>query len=137
MSVRTKSALLSLISLALIYGWYFAVGIADRLTGAHGHAPMRLLATVVAIVVVQIVGSTLIALTARDTWGAMDERERGFDRRATHAGYYVLIIGALIAAATLHLGAQPRDMADAILLAIVIAECVRQAVFLISHHRAA
>lgn len=137
MSFRYKSALLSLVSLALIYGWYFAAWTTDRRFGRHDGEPMRLVGTVVAVVIVQIVGTILIALTSQDRWGSMDERELGFDRRATNAGYYVLIVGALMAAATLHIGAHPHDMADAILLAVVIAECARQAVFLVSHHKAA
>ena len=137
MSFRYKSALLSLVSLALIYGWYFAAWTADRRFGVHGDESARLVVTVVTVVLVQIVGTIMIALTSGDRWGSLDERERGFDRRATSVGYYILIVGALIAAATLHIGAQPHDMADAILLAVVMAECARQTVFLISHHRAA
>lgn len=137
MSFRYKSALLSLVSLALIYGWYFAASIVDQRAGLHGDEPTRLVGTVVAMVIVQIVGTILIALTSGDRWGSMDERERGFDRRATNAGYYVAIVGALMAAATLFIGAHPHEMADAILFAIVVAECARQTVFLISHHKAA
>lgn len=137
MSFRYKSAVLSLISLAAVYGWYFAAWAADRRAGSHGAEPARLVATVVIVIVIQIVGNIVIAVTSRDKWSSMDERERGFDRRATNAGYYILISGALLAAATLHLGAHANDMADAILLAVVLAECSRQAVFLISHHRAA
>ena len=137
MSVRYKSALLSLASLVLIYGWYFTSWIADRYSGSHGAEPARLMGTVLAVIVIQVVGTILIAATAPDRWGVMDERERGFDRRATGVGYYVLIVGALAAAATSHAGAHPHDMADAILLAVVVAECARQAMFLLSHHRAA
>lgn len=96
----------------------------------------RLVETVVTVVLVQVVGTILIALSSGDRWGSLDERERGFDRRATNVGYYILIAGALTAAATLYIGAQPRDMVNAILLAVVTAECARQTVFLISHHRA-
>lgn len=137
MSLRYKSALLSLASLTIVYGWYFAEWLDDRRTGAHGAEPARLAATVLAVAVVQVVGMVLIAATSRDRWGVMDERERAFDRRATGIGYYVLVAGALMAAATLHVGARPRDMADAVLLAVVVAECARQVVFLVSHHRAA
>lgn len=57
----------------------------------------------------------VIAVTSRDRHAAMDERERGFDRRATCAGYYLLLAGALPAAATAHLGVRPADMANAVL----------------------
>lgn len=137
MSFRYKTALLSLVSLTAVYGWYFAAWAADRNTGSHGAEPMRLVVTVIAVVLIQLVGTVVIASTSRETWSGMDERERGFDRRATNAGYYILVSGALLAAATLHLGAHAHDMADAILLAVVFAECSRQTVFLMLHHKAA
>jgi hypothetical protein len=92
---------------------------------------------IVALVVIQILGHILIAGTSSDKYDAMDERERGFDRRATQVGYYVLIVGALAAIATVHMGFNGPMMGHAVLLAIVFAECVRQAIFLFSHHRAA
>jgi hypothetical protein len=136
MSFRYKSALLSLVSLALIYGWFFASLMRDRHTSPV-EMFVRLAGTVLLTVIFQIVGHAVIALTSRDKYGAMDERERGFDRRATSVGYYILITGALAAIATVHLGADAPDMGYAVLLAIVVAECARQAAFLILHHRAA
>jgi hypothetical protein len=137
MSFRYKSALLSLVSLAVINAWYFAMLLRDQHTRAHGDQVSRLVGGVLAMVAIQIVGHIAIAITSADGYGAMDERERGFDRRATSAGYYLMVAGAMLAAGTLHLGASRPDMANAILLAAVIAECSRQALFLIQHHRAA
>ena len=133
MSFRYKSALLTLVSLAVIYTYYF-VRIAG---GMPGTASLRLLVgVIVAIAVTQVAGTVVIALTSTDRWGPMDERERGLDRRATAIGYYLLIAGTLAAAALVHLGAGSGRMANAILLAIVVAECARQAVFMLLHHRA-
>ena len=137
MSFRYKSALLSLVSLASIYGWYFARVILDRHAGTHHDPLSNLVTAVLAIIAVQIFGHILIAGTSSDKYDAMDERERGFDRRATQVGYYVLIVGALAAIATVHMGFNGPMMGHAVLLAIVFAECVRQAIFLIAHHRAA
>ncbi|HWI84799.1 MAG TPA: hypothetical protein VNT42_00555 [Sphingomonas sp.] len=137
MSFRYKTALLSLISMALIYGWYFATVVIQRHSVVRGNPLAHLGAAVLLIAVVQIVGHLIIAGTSSDKYDAMDERERVFDQRATRAGYYILIVGALAAIATLHIGARGPDIGNAVLLAIVIAECARQAVFLISHHKAA
>ena len=138
MSFRYKSALLSLVSLLAIYGYYFTRVVSAVHFGGHiGNPVGLLLGIVVAIVVVQIVGHAIIAATSAERYARMDERERGFDRRATTVGYYLLIVCTLAATATLHIGATRPMMANAILLAIVIAECVRQAVFLALHHRAA
>lgn len=136
MSYRYKGALLSLVSMAAIYGWYFARLLLDpRRTGAENAG--RLVETVLLIAIVQVLGNILIAATSSDRYGPMDERERAFDRRATGIGYYLLIAGSLMAAATIHLHAGPPAIANAVLLAIVTAECSRQAIFLILHHRAA
>ncbi|CAN5301604.1 hypothetical protein BH10PSE17_BH10PSE17_15670 [soil metagenome] len=137
MSFRYKSALLSLISLVAIYGWYFLNWLIDHKDHVHFDGPVRLGGTVVLVTVVQVVGHMVIARTSSDRYGAMDERELGFDRRATSAGYYLMIIGTLAAIATLHFGAGPGDLANAALLAIVIAECSRQAIFVGLHHRVA
>ena len=134
MSFRYKSALLTLVSLAAIYSWYFARvanGIAD-----DGAMPL-LLGVVLAIAVAQIAGHAIIAATSSDRWGPMDERERSIDRRATSVGYYTLIVSVLAAAATVHWGTGSARMANAILLAIVVSECARQSVFLLLHHRTA
>src|SRR6187402_1266044 len=136
MSFRYKSALLSLVSTLLIYGWFFVKLLFARHAGTSVDPVVHLGGTVLAVVVVQIVGHIVIAGTSSDKYDAMDERERGFDRRATSVGYYILIVGALAAVATLHLGFSAADMGYAVVLAIVVAECTRQLVFLIAHHRA-
>ena len=136
MSFRYKSALLSLVSMAAIYGWFFVTvrwGPANP-TGQAANVALLVL-TVVLFAVVQAIGHAILAITSRDKYGAMDERERGFDQRATNVGYYVLIVGALMAIWTLR-GAGGFDMGYAVLLAIVVAECARQMVFLFLHHRA-
>jgi len=137
MSFRYKSALLSLVSMALVYGWFFIALIVNRHGAGHTNPVAHLATAIVALALIQIVGHAIIAGTSSDKYGALDERERAFDRRATMVGYYVLIVGALAAIATLHIGFSGPNMGHAVLLAIVVAECTRQAVFLILHHRAA
>jgi hypothetical protein len=132
MSPRYKIALLSLVSLAGIYAYYFA-RVASGITGQDA---VRLLhVTIVTIAIVQIAGHAIIIGTSSDRYGPMDERERDIDRRATAIGYYLLLVCALAATATLHLGASPPQMANAVLLAVVVAECARQGIFLVLHHR--
>ena len=137
MSFRYKSALLSLVSMALVYGWFFMSVMLHRHGDGHGNPAAHLGAAILALALIQIVGHAIIAGTSSDKYGAPDERERAFDRKATMVGYYVLIVGALAGIATLHLGFSGPDVGHAVLLAIVFAECTRQAVFLTLHHRAA
>lgn len=137
MSFRYKSALLSLVSLVLVYGWFFTALMLHKFGGQDFNPIASLGEAIVALAAIQIVGHIIIAGTSSDKYGAPDERERAFDRKATMVGYYVLIVGALAAIATLHLGFSAPDVGHAVLLAIVFAECTRQAIFLIAHHRAA
>jgi len=137
MSFRYKSALLSLVSMGLIYAWYFTFLVIHFRTGHPFDPVSHLIGTILLLAVVQILGHVLIAGTSSDKYDAMDERERGFDRRATQVGYYVLIVGALLGIGTLHLGFSGPMVGDAVLFAIVFAECMRQGMFLIAHHRAA
>lgn len=135
MSYRYKSALVSLVSLAIGYGWYFGVLIAHR--GSTGWPVVHLAGSVAIVTVLQIVGHIFIAVTSQDSRVPMDERELAFDRRATTVGYQMLIVGALLAVATLHIGFKGPDIANCVVLAIVIAECARQLKFLKLHHSAA
>lgn len=137
MSFRYKSALLSLVSMAAVYGWFFATLMLHKFGGRHFNPIVSLGGAILALAVIQIIGHIVIAGTSSDKYGPPDERERAFDRRATMIGYYVLIVGALAAIATVHLGFDAPELGHAVLLAIVFAECTRQAVFLIAHHRAA
>lgn len=137
MSFRYKSALLSLVSMAAIYAWFFIFLVIHYRTGHPFNPVAHLIGTIVALAIIQIVGHIIIAGTSSDKYDRPDERERAFDRRATQVGYYVLIAGALIGIGTLHLGFDGPMVGDAVLFAIVFAECTRQAVFLIAHHRAA
>jgi len=137
MSFRYKSALLSLISMALVYGCFFVSVMVQRHGDGHANPVVQLGGAILALALIQIVGNLIIAGTSSDKYSAPDERERAFDRKATTIGYYVLIVGALAGIATLHLGFSGPEIGYAVLLAIVVAECTRQAVFLILHHRAA
>jgi hypothetical protein len=137
MSFRYKSALLSLVSMTAVYAWYFAFLVIHFRTGHPFNPVAHLGGTILLLAFIQIVGHAIIAGTSSDKYDAMDERERVFDRRATQVGYYMLIVGALAAIATLHLGFDGPKIGDAVLFAVVFAECTRQAVFLIAHHKAA
>jgi hypothetical protein len=136
MSFRYKSALLSLVSMAAVYAWFFTFLVIHYRTGHPFDPVSHLIGTIVVLALIQIIGHIIIAGTSSDKYDRMDERERAFDRRATQVGYYVLIAGALIGIGTLHLGFDGPMVGDAVLFAVVFAECARQAVFLIAHHKA-
>jgi uncharacterized membrane protein len=136
MSFRYKSALLSLVSLVLVYGWYFGNVIARGHRGLEGGGYGGLVATVFWVTVIQIVGHVVIAILSPDRRCRLDERERAFDQRATTVGYYALICGLFGIMPLFNVGRSTAALANSVVLLVVAAECARQAVFLIQHHRA-
>ncbi len=84
MSFQEKRAWIAVASMGLIYGRYFW-----SLTMQGGRGPFgSLLATVIQLVVLQVVLITLAAiLNPRDAQAPQDERERLIDLRATRVAY--------------------------------------------------
>lgn len=134
MSFRYKSALLSLVSLVLIYGWYFATLIAHGRGGMIGNYH-GLVGTIVLVTIVQIVGHIVIAIFSADRTCRLDERERAFDLRATGVGYYALIAGLFGIMPLFGVDRNAASVANSVVLLVVVAECARQAIFLIQYHR--
>jgi hypothetical protein len=137
MSFRYKSALLSLISMVLVYGWYFGGMIAAGRHGMDNGNMTRLVGTIVALAIVQVAGHILIAAFSRDRGTCLDERERTFDLRATNVGYYALIAGLFSMLPMIGSARSVGSFANAVVLMVVAAECARQLAFLTQHHRAA
>jgi hypothetical protein len=84
MSFQEKRAWIAVASMGLIYGRYFW-----SLTMQGGRGPFgSLLATVIQLVIVQVVLTTIAAiLNPRDAQAAEDERERMIALRATRVAY--------------------------------------------------
>ena len=135
MSFRYKSAMLTLASLVVVYGWYFGSVIAMGRHGLDGGNVGGLIATVVILVIVLVAGHVLVAILSADREGRLDERERTFDLRATNVGYYALVTGLFGVLPFLGPLRSIDALANSILLLVVAAECARQAVFLIQYHR--
>jgi hypothetical protein len=107
MSFQEKSTALMLGIIAVVYGWYFVVvGSQLRNTAVTeiGYKAVMLV-TVVAVVVLAIVGHVLIVAVAPRDADASDERDRLIDLRGEGIGGYVLgtaaVAGLLLAVAEL------------------------------------
>ncbi len=137
MSFRYKSAMISLASLVLIYGWYFGGLLAAGRNGASGAGAAPLVFTAVLVIVVQIVAHIVVAIFSENRSNRLDERERGFDRKATYVGYYALLVGLFALMPVFGAGPGKAALLNAIVLLMVVAESARQAVFLIQYHSAA
>jgi hypothetical protein len=138
MSFRYKSAWVSLVSMVLVYGWYFGGVIAAGHNGfGTGGTMVGLIATIVILTVLQIVGHILIAIFSPGWSGKLDEREWAFELRATNVGYYALIAGLFGMVPLIGAAGSVHSFANAVVLMVVAAECARQVVFLTQFHKAA
>jgi hypothetical protein len=124
MSFREKSAWITLVSVLICFGAYFAALVTTRLNGErwgplHAH---WLLGSTAALVVLQVALNRIAAATTpRDGLAMRDEREKEIQRRSHTIGYHVLMVLVVGLFAPAHFGHGPLDMANFGLLAVVIA----------------
>jgi hypothetical protein len=127
MSFREKSAWISFLSIFVIFGIYFWHVLEVEAGRADPHATGRLFFTLlIVLVVVEVVLHVLVAAQSpKEARTPKDERERLIDLKATRIAFFVLLIGALLAIATIHHGADRVELAHCVLFAVVVAELVR------------
>src|SRR5271165_4514093 len=96
MSFREKTAWISLISMTAIYGMYFWSVIRS---GRHADANVGgLLGTIVALVIVQVVLTTAVAIfDPKSASAPSDEREKLIELRSTRVAYAGLASGIAFA----------------------------------------
>lgn len=137
MSFREKSAWISFFSILLVFGIYFgAVGMA--MTGRIDYSDVvRMFFKLVALfVLLQIVLHVLVASRApREALAPKDEREKLIGLKADRLAAYVLSVGVFASIFPIHLGADARDLAHAMLLAFVIAELATYGTAIALHRR--
>lgn len=122
MSLREKTAWITVVSLLLSFGAYFgpiALGLIDR----RGDMALFLLAhSLLALVVLQVgLGVWAARTTPRDSRGPRDEREAAIQARSHTIGYYVLLILVLSLFAPAHFGHPMVDLLNFVLLDVVVA----------------
>jgi hypothetical protein len=130
MSFREKTAWISLVSMAGIYAAYF---------WSLYHSGVRhigLLETVIALVVAQVILTTLVAIFApKEAKAPRDEREKQIDLKATRLAYFVL--AGSVACACFFRGF-PRPIifdANAFLFFLVVAEILRSGCQIVQYRR--
>jgi hypothetical protein len=125
MSFREKSAWITLVSVLICFGAYFAelmaAKVTDRSLGFLGSLHLLLVA-VTGLVVLQVaLTAAAAATTPKDGRAPGDERERLILWRSHSIGYHVLMVLALCLFVPIHFGHSALDMANFALLAVVIA----------------
>ncbi len=135
MSFREKCAWISLLSMSGIYGLYFwSVLRSGR--WSDGSRFGGLLATVVTLVIVQVVLTVAVAIfSPKEADAPIDERERLIEFRATRFAYAVL--AGSVACACLFGGFLPPVIfnANALLFVLVVAEMMRSGCQIVQFRR--
>lgn len=126
MSFREKSAWITLVSVLICFGAYFAElfsGLASRQHHFGGIGSLHLLlASVLALVALQVILTIVAALTTPKAGrGLADEREQLIQLRSQSLGYHVLMLLAVGLFAPAFFGHRGIEMANFALLAVVIA----------------
>jgi hypothetical protein len=138
MSFREKSAWISLICLALVFGVYFGTLLSSSEEANFQESGHAFVLAVIILVTLEVVLHVLAAWRAPDARSPADERERLIALKATRVAFYVLAAGAFLASvAIVHAPANRWLLANAVLFAIVTAEVVKFGVQVVLYRRGA
>jgi uncharacterized membrane protein len=136
MSFREKSAWISILSISGIYGFYFwSIIYSGRRGDLHAGG---LLATIIAIAVVQAVLTVAVALfTPKEASAPQDERERLIELRAARFAYAALATS--VACACYFGGFDPPVIfnTNTLLFILVMAELLRSGCQIVQYRRGA
>jgi hypothetical protein len=138
MTFHEKSRWIALGANLIVWGWYF-VTIARLLAGdlpdERGLLGM-MVPVIIAITIIHIVGHALVAiLKPSEARTEMDEREKAIAQRATAIGYNVLCFGIVLAMGTTLYYWNTFVAVNAVMLAFIVAECVRYGVEIAAYRR--
>jgi hypothetical protein len=137
MSFREKTAWISMLSMAGIYGFYFwsLISAGPQTGGSHFGA---LLGTIICLVIVQVVLNIAVAVfTPSEAQAPRDERDKLIELRAMRVAYCGL--ATAIALAIFFAGFDPPILfnANALLFILVTTEIMRAACQIIQYRRGA
>jgi DMSO reductase anchor subunit len=138
MSFREKSTWITFLLVLGVFGIFFFEAGLHLFGPSHQYHNdlMLFLALVIVIVVLEVVLHVIVAARSpKDANTPQDERERLIALKATRPAFYVLMVGAVLAVATVHLGRGPVLTLHAVLFAMWIAELTRNGVKLYYYRR--
>ena len=142
MTFHEKSRWIALGANVVIWGWYFVTlgrilsgDIAARIGDERGLLGL-MVPVIVAITIVNIVGHIIVAaLKPKEAKTELDEREKAIARHATAIGYNVLCVGIVFAMATTFYYWTAFVAVNAVMLAFIVAECVRYGFEILAYRR--
>lgn len=140
MTFHEKSTALMTVIMAVVYGWYFYL-VMSQLDGSGVDGfPYQgyqgpLLVTVIALVVLAVIGHIVIAVLPSYDGDASDERDLAINMRGEYFGGYVLGTGAVVVLLLAMVEVAYFWIANVMLLALVLSEIVTGIVKLSSYRR--
>jgi uncharacterized membrane protein len=138
MAFKEKIAWVSLATMIVAYGVYFAMLASAARTGPPPVVHMLVLfagVTVAQVIVIAIVTAVLAVLAHRDANAPADERDRAIGRRAANIAYYVLMVGMILVGVVMPFSEPGWKIINAALGALVIAEAMRYGLVILSYRR--
>ncbi len=137
MSFREKTAWISMLSMAAIYGFYFW-SVIHAGPHAGGFRFGGLLETIVALVVVQVVLIVAVAIVSpKDAKAPRDERDKLIELRSMRVAYSALATSVALACFFAAFDPPILFNANALLFILVTAEILRSACQIIQYRRGA
>lgn len=140
MTFQEKSTALMTAIMAVVYGWYFFLVMSQlNGNGVEGfpyqgyQGPM--LVTVIALVVLAVVGHIFLAVLPSYEGDGADERDRVINMRGEYFGGYVLASGAVFVLFLAMVEVAYFWIANTMLAALVLSEIVTGIVKLMSYRR--
>lgn len=137
LSFPLKSSIATVATLTVVFGGYFtllALNLSDQAVVEFAYKPLMIATIVPLALLMAVTHGALAALAPRDA-GERDERDRQIDWRAAHLGGYVLAVGVFGVLVLALLEAESFYVANALLLAWVLAELARQIARIVLYSR--
>ncbi|MEA3225726.1 MAG: hypothetical protein U9Q07_07220 [Planctomycetota bacterium] len=121
-SFQEKSILISLVTISLIFGYYFLrifrIAAQDEIDVTQ--SIVLLVSVIVMVVIVEIVFHIILALTTRQE--TKDERDRLIELKAIRNAYFVLAFGIFLPIACIAVSVRPFIVAHVIMFTFVVSE---------------
>lgn len=126
MSFQEKSAIAMVASLTIVYGVYFAIvlrlWVENPAVDAFVYQPAMIVATILPLVFLAVLSHIVIAVTNPKDAGASDERDHLVALRSEGIAGYILAVGVFAGVVLAMLQSPHFFIANALLLAWVVAE---------------
>ncbi len=124
-SFEEKSIWISLLTISLIFGYYFVriVQMVSQDDINVTQSIVLLISVIVMVIIVEVVFHIIIAL--KDRPEALDERDRMIELKATRNAYFVLVFGIFLPMAGIAAQVRPFIVAHVIMFIFVLSEITK------------